>query len=154
MMALFLVHPYAFWLSLGGILLVAEMLGAAGYLLWSGIAAIITGLVVWLLPLGWEWQGACFAVLTVAAALLWWRWLNQRARAQQAATPLNQRGAQLVGQMLQLDSTLVNGRGHIRVGDSTWPVMADGDLTAGTRVQVIGVDGITLRIAPVQPNNT
>lgn len=154
MMALFLVHPYAFWLSLGGILLVAEMLGAAGYLLWSGIAAIITGLVVWLLPLGWEWQGTCFAVLTVVSAILWWRWLNQRATAQQAVNPLNQRGAQLVGRTLQLDSALVNGRGHIRVGDSTWPVTADEDLAAGTRVTVTGVEGITLRITPVHLSNS
>lgn len=57
MMALMVVHPHIFWLSLGGLLLAAEMLGGNGYLLWSGVAAVINGLVVWLLPLGWEWQG-------------------------------------------------------------------------------------------------
>lgn len=57
MMELMVVHPHIFWLSLGGLLLAAEMLGGNGYLLWSGVAAVITGLVVWLLPLGWEWQG-------------------------------------------------------------------------------------------------
>ena len=56
MMELMVVHPHIFWLSLGGLLLAAEMLGGNGYLLWSGVAAVITGLVVWLLPLGWEWQ--------------------------------------------------------------------------------------------------
>ncbi len=39
-------NPYGFWLSLGGLLLVAEMLGAGGYLLWSGIAAVIVGILV------------------------------------------------------------------------------------------------------------
>lgn len=57
MMELMVVHPHIFWLSLGGLLLAAEMLGGNGYLLWSGVAAVITGLVVWLVPLGWEWQG-------------------------------------------------------------------------------------------------
>lgn len=56
MIAMILVHPHIFWLSLGGLLLAAEMLGGNGYLLWSGVAAVITGLTVWLLPLGWEWQ--------------------------------------------------------------------------------------------------
>lgn len=68
MMELMVVHPHIFWLSLGGLLLAAEMLGGNGYLLWSGVAAVITGLVVWLLPLGWEWQGVMFAVLTLLAA--------------------------------------------------------------------------------------
>ncbi|GHL90174.1 hypothetical protein ECZU38_02480 [Escherichia coli] len=57
MMELMVVHPHIFWLSLGGLLLAAEMLGGNGYLLWSGVAAVITGPVVWLVPLGWEWQG-------------------------------------------------------------------------------------------------
>ena len=48
MMELMVVHPHIFWLSLGGLLLAAEMLGGNGYLLWSGVAAVITGLVVWL----------------------------------------------------------------------------------------------------------
>ncbi len=69
MMELMVVHQHIFWLSLGGLLLAAEMLGGNGYLLWSGVAAVITGLVVWLLPLGWEWQGVMFAVLTLLAAL-------------------------------------------------------------------------------------
>ncbi|MDI8492240.1 hypothetical protein MJO13_22305, partial [Salmonella enterica subsp. enterica serovar Lubbock] len=50
MIAMILVHPHIFWLSLGGLLLAAEMLGGNGYLLWSGVAAVITGLTVWLLP--------------------------------------------------------------------------------------------------------
>lgn len=49
MMELMVVHPHIFWLSLGGLLLAAEMLGGNGYLLWSGVAAVIT------LP----WSGWC-----------------------------------------------------------------------------------------------
>ena len=47
MIALILAHPHIFWLSLGGLLLAAEMLGGNGYLLWSGIAGVVTGLLVW-----------------------------------------------------------------------------------------------------------
>ncbi|STJ17217.1 nodulation efficiency family protein [Escherichia coli] len=82
MMELMVVHPHIFWLSLGGLLLAAEMLGGNGYLLWSGVAAVITGLVVWLVPLGWEWQGVMFAILTLLAAWLWWKWLSRRVREQ------------------------------------------------------------------------
>jgi membrane protein implicated in regulation of membrane protease activity len=142
-----LVHPHIFWLSLGGVLLAAEMLGGNGYLLWSGVAAIVTGLLVWLLPFGWEWQGVVFAVLTLLAAWLWWRWLSNRVRQQpRADSQLNQRGQQLVGKIFTLDTALINGRGHMRVGDSSWPVLAEDDLPAGTRVEVFAVEGITLKV--------
>uniref|UniRef100_A0A8H9YWL8 Inner membrane protein YbbJ n=1 Tax=Pseudomonas tritici TaxID=2745518 RepID=A0A8H9YWL8_9PSED len=147
MIEMIVAHPHVFWLSLGGLLLAAEMLGGNGYLLWSGVAAVITGLLVWLLPFGWEWQGALFAVLTLVAAWLWWRWLNRQVRSQKPAdSALNQRGQQLVGKRYTLDDTLINGRGHVRIGDSSWPVIADDDLVAGTRVEVIAVEGITLRV--------
>ncbi len=101
MMELIVVHPHIFWLSLGGLLLAAEMLGGNGYLLWSGVAAVITGLVVWLLPLGWEWQGVMFAILTLLAAWLWWKWLSRRVREQKHSdSHLNQRGQQLIGRRL------------------------------------------------------
>lgn len=145
MIALLFTHAHIFWLTLGGLLLAAEMLGASGYLLWSGVAAVLTGLLVWIVPLGWEWQGVCFAILTLVAAFLWWRWLSTR-KQQEPGEVLNQRGYQLVGRRLRLENTLVNGRGHIRVADSSWPVMADSDLTAGTEVIVTAVEGITLKI--------
>ncbi|MCV3305507.1 NfeD family protein, partial [Leclercia adecarboxylata] len=67
-------------------------------------------------------------------------------RQKPADARLNQRGQQLVGMQFTLDSALVNGRGHMRVGDSSWPVIADEDLSAGTKVEVVAVEGITLRI--------
>jgi len=147
MIALLFEHAYIFWLSLGGLLLAAEKLGGNGYLLWSGVAAVVTGLLVWLVPFGWELQGVIFAVLTLIAAWLWWLWLSRRVREQKPAdASLNQRGQQLVGRRFILDNALVNGRGHMRVGDSSWPVSAESDLPAGSKVEVIAVEGITLRV--------
>ena len=132
---LLLEHTHLAWLVLGGLLLAAEMLGGNGYLLWSGVAAVVTGLLAWVIPFGWEWQGVLFAVLTMLAAWLWWQWLSRRVKQQKPAD------ASLNG--------LVNGRGHMRVGDSSWPGSADDDLAAGTRVEVTAVEGITLRIKAV-----
>ncbi|HCM5978041.1 TPA: NfeD family protein [Klebsiella aerogenes] len=147
MIALILAHPHILWLTLGGLLLAAEMLGSNGYLLWSGVAGVVTGLLTWAIPLSWEWQGTLFAVLTLLAAWLWSKWLRKRMRQQRPAdAQLNQRGQQLVGRRFTLDSALENGRGHVRVGDSSWPVLADEDLAAGSKVEVVAVEGITLRV--------
>ena len=147
MIALILAYPHIFWLTLGGLLLAAEMLGSNGYLLWSGVAGVVTGLLTWVIPFSWEWQGTLFAVLTLLAAWLWSKWLRKRMRQQRPAdAQLNQRGQQLVGRRFTLDNALENGRGHVRVGDSSWPVIADEDLAAGSKVEVVAVEGITLRI--------
>ncbi len=146
-------HPYALWLTLGGLLLAAEMLGTGGYLLWSGISAVTVGLLSWILPLPWEWQGATFALLTMVAAFLWFRWI-QRSNRQKAPTTLNQRGSQMVGLHLTLNETLVNGLGHVNIGDSSWRVQADNDLPTGSEVVVVAVEGITLRITPTSFHTT
>lgn len=153
MIAMILVHPHLFWLSLGGLLLAAEMLGGNGYLLWSGVAGVLTGALTWMLPLDWAWQGALFAALTLLAAWLWSRWLRRQVKRQKPAdAQLNQRGKQLVGRIFSLETALVNGRGHVRVGDSSWPVVADEDLAAGSKVEVLAVEGITLRIRLAPPH--
>ncbi|WP_239952742.1 NfeD family protein [Pantoea sp. Z09] len=138
-------HPHWFWLTLGGLLLAAEMLGTSGYLLWSGIAAVLVGVVEWLAPFSWTAQGSLFAVLTLVCVYLWYRWMRHRERSQQPNS-LNQRGAQLIGTLLTLDAPLVNGIGHVKLGDSSWRVQADQDLPAGARVIVTGIEGITLHI--------
>ncbi|UCZ76195.1 NfeD family protein [Dickeya zeae] len=147
MMALVLENAHWFWLSLGGLLLAAEMLGATGYLLWSGVAALLTGILAWLLPLDWAWQSTAFAVLTVIAALWWWQWLRRRLEKQPAPV-LNQRGQQLIGLHTTLSEPLVNGFGRINIGDSSWRIQAEQDLPAGTVVEVTAVEGITLQVKP------
>lgn len=142
-----IAHPHWFWLTLGGLLLAAEMLGTSGYLLWSGIAAVLVGIVEWLAPFSWTAQGSLFALLTLVCVYLWYRWMRHRERHQQPNS-LNQRGNQLIGTLLTLDAPLVNGIGHVRLGDSSWRVQADQDLPAGAQVVVTGVEGITLHITP------
>ncbi|PKH21409.1 hypothetical protein CIG19_16535 [Enterobacterales bacterium CwR94] len=146
MVAEIIAHPHWFWLTLGGLLLAAEMLGTSGYLLWSGVSAVVTGLLVWAFPLDWGAQGVVFAVMTLVAALLWWRWMQRRQTA--APSTLNQRGAQLIGTQLTLSTPLQNGIGHVRVGDSSWRVQASEDLPAGTAVTVVAIEGITLQVEP------
>lgn len=141
-----LATPAWLWLTLGGILLAAEMLGASGYLLWSGVSALLVSLLVWLVPLSWEWQGIAFALLTVLSAPGWYYWLKGRDRSHPPSS-LNQRGNQLIGRQLTLEEALVDRIGHVRIGDSSWRVEAGENFPAGTAVTVIAVEGITLLVA-------
>lgn len=143
-----IASPHLFWLSLGGLLLAAELLGASGYLLWSGIAAALVGLLTWLLPLSWEWQGISFAVLTMVAAWLWWKWLSTRQRPDQQNGSLNQRGQQLVGMHATVLEPMSNGYSRVRIGDSTWRITSTAQLSVGDDVVITQVEGITLKVEP------
>lgn len=149
MLALITENPHWLWLSLGGLLLIAEMLGTGGYLLWSGVAAAIVGTLVWLFPgIAWEWQGVLFAILVIVVAYLWWYWLRARASANDGAQ-LNQRNRQLIGTRATLTEPLHNGVGRINIGDGSWRARATQDLPAGAEVEVIAVEGTTLVIRAV-----
>ena len=58
---------------------------------------------------------------------------------------LNRRGEQYIGRTFTLDEPIVNGLGKIRVDDSTWKIEG-GDCAAGTRITVVGVDGVVLKV--------
>ncbi|WP_233972183.1 NfeD family protein [Pectobacterium versatile] len=142
-------NAHWFWLSLGGLLLAAEMLGASGYMLWSGLSAVLVGLLTWVMPLGWPLQGTIFAILTIVTALLWWYWLRKRTLSRPQSM-LNQRGQQLLGLRATLTDPVINGFGRVNIGDSSWRVKSEQDLPVGTQVEVIAIDGITLHVHPTE----
>jgi membrane protein implicated in regulation of membrane protease activity len=133
------------WWILGGVLAIAEILVPGVFLLWLGIAAGITGLVAFLVPgLWWQVQAILFAVLSVAS--VWgWRAYQRRHPTETDRPTLNRRAEQYVGRRLTLDQPIVNGRGHVRVDDSTWRIEGP-DLPAGTPVVVAGTHGTILKV--------
>lgn len=74
---------FGHWLALATLLLIFEVFGAGGYLLWIGLVAVSVGALTFLLPeLHWVWQFVLFGVLAMLSILLWRR--HQRRAARQA----------------------------------------------------------------------
>jgi len=131
------------WLALGTLLLILEVFGAGGYLLWIGMAAAAVGVLTFALPgLPWELQTLLFAVFSILMALYWWR--RQRSAVRRSDQPLlNLRGQELIGKVFTVSEAIVDGRGKIKVADGVW--LARGpDAPVGSRVRVIGRDGAVL----------
>lgn len=127
------------WWSLGLVLLIAEMLAPGIFLMWLGLAALLTGAVDWLFPqLPWHWQVIVFA--TFATTLVFGlRPLLSSEENESPDSTLNRRLHALIGRSATLDAPIVNGRGKVRIGDTTWRVSGP-DLPAGAAVTVTGVD--------------
>jgi len=130
------------WMVLGLVLLVLEILVPGVFLLWIGIAAILTGALS--LQLGnvafwtWQLQVAVFLVLSLASAFIGSRIVRSRLKSDEPL--LNQRAEQLIGRNAILTEPIREGFGRARIGDSTWRV-AGADMPAGTRVRIVAARG-------------
>lgn len=135
------------WLVLCLLLLVMEIAGTGGFLLWAGIAAGITALLLWMLPeLSLAWQLFWFAVLAVISAVVWWQYLRRR-KPNPLSLKLNRRHEHFVGRAGVLTEDVQAGRGRARFGDTTWIVLSEQPLRAGDNVVVVAiVDELSFRV--------
>lgn len=138
------LDPHWAWLALGVLLAAAEIVAPGFFLVWLGAAAIATGLLAWVLPIGIPLQLVIFAILSFVALYTTRRWL--KANPITSTDPLlNQRGGRLVGEVLTLTHGIENGRGRAKVGDGEWPVRGP-DAAEGTKVRVVSADGGVLLV--------
>ncbi len=137
------------WLIIGVSLLALEVFMPGMILLWFGIGAIVTGVVLALFPsMSLSAQLILFAVLSVAS-LVAWRKSKWREEQIHSDTPeLNQRLQSLIGKEFILTEAIHHGRGAVRVGDTPWMVEGE-DLPAGTKVRVSQLDGMILKVEAV-----
>lgn len=133
------------WWSVAGLLLLAEMLVPGASLLWLGLAALATGMVLWAWPtLSALLQALVFGGFALVAVTVYLRYF--RKREPKTDRPLlNRRAAQLIGQEFELTSAIELGRGKIRIGDALWSVTGP-ELALGRKVKVIATDGVTLTV--------
>lgn len=138
------------WLILGFVLVALEVVVPGTFLVWPGLAAIITGVVAYSAPgLPWQALAALFAVLTVVSALVGRR-LYARLREPVDGEPaLNRRAQAFIGTTHTLASPILDGQGRMKLGDTTWKIVGP-DLPTGARVRIVGVDGIALKVEKIE----
>lgn len=136
------VHWY--WLAAGLLLAAAEMAAPGFFMIWLAVAALITGVVTWLLPIGLPVQIVIFAVLAFAAVFTGRHYL--RVNPIEPADPkMNDRGARLIGETVVVTHAIQGGMGRVQQGDGEW--LAKGpDAEPGTRMRVAGHDGTVLLV--------
>ncbi len=137
------------WWILALALLVLEAFAPGTFFMWMGIAAALVGMLLWLVPgIGWEYQLITFAVVSVVAIVAWRHYFRRHpAKSDQPA--LNRRGEQYVGRTFSLSEAIENGNGKIRVDDTTWKIRGE-DCDSGSKVRVVGVDGVILKVERVR----
>ncbi len=131
------------WIVLGVILVLMEMVVPSFTIFWFGLGALVTGLVMALLPeISLKWQLLVFSVSSVAFTFFWFRLFVPRKKMksllvdEQAAigqTGIAATRALIPGEM---------GRVVFSVpvlDDESWMYLADEPIETGNRVRVIAV---------------
>jgi membrane protein implicated in regulation of membrane protease activity len=140
------------WMAAGFVLLALEILVPGVFLLWIGLAALIVGalsLMLWDAAFWvWQLQVVIFLALALACAFAGKKVMG-KGDSETDQPLLNRRGAQLVGRTATLTEPITEGRGRIRIGDTTWRVSGP-DLPAGTKVRVKAAGDVDLELV-VEP---
>ena len=149
------LQPFWIWLALACLFLAMEVLIVPfGFFLCLGTAAgIMAGVMFFFPSISWLWGLTLYSMLMVVACWVWWRVIRgKRVKSsveEEDDGTVNVKTRQLIGYKAVLSEDIKAGRGRIRVNDSPWPVEADIDYPAGTKVEVTEVRGITLKVQAV-----
>jgi inner membrane protein len=134
------------WLIFGFILMALELAAPGVFLFWLGLAALLVGLVSFVIDPSWQTQLLMFAVFSAAAVPVWRR-LARSDTSVSATNPfLNKRAEALVGRVFTLERPIIDGLGTVRIDDTIWRV-AGPDTPAGSRVRIVQASGANLTVA-------
>src|SRR3954449_13016701 len=133
------------WLVFGLLLMGLELMLPGVFLFWIGLAALLVGLLSFVISPSWQLQILMFAVFAAAAVPLW----RRLARNNMAVSNpfLNKRADALVGRVFTLEKPIIDGSGTVRIDDTVWRVTGP-DAPAGSKVRIVQADGASLTVAP------
>jgi len=133
------------------LLAVEVLIVPSGLFLCLGTSAALVAAIRFFVPgMSSLWALTLFSILLVLSSLFWWKVMRKRKALDGEDGHLNAKTRQLIGYRAALGEAIKDGRGKLRVNDSQWPVESDADYPAGTRVEVVAVKGITLKVKAVE----
>lgn len=134
------------WLILGVLLLVLEVITGTTYILWPAVAALIVGVIVFILPLGWEMQFLLFFILSAVLLVAGHKYVRPKMKGGEPSD-LNDRARSMIGMRVKAVADFETGMGRVQVGDTQWRAsIADGNPASGTELRVVSVKGTTLQV--------
>jgi len=155
MIEYFNTHIYAFWFAVGFILLAVELLVlgfATGFVLFLGLAALVTGGFLWakIIPVSWLGGIVSFTLSSVLISAALWKPFNNLQHSRQK--PEKDNTSDLIGYEFRLTEDIsIMHPGKTRYSGIEWRVEIDNDadvesIASGTLVVVTSVDAGKFRV--------
>jgi membrane protein implicated in regulation of membrane protease activity len=134
------------WLVFGLVLMGLELMLPGVFLFWLGLAALLVGLLSFVIAPSWQLQLLMFAVFAAAAVPVWRRVARSNSGVSNSNPFLNKRSEAMIGRVFTLEKPIIDGAGTVRIDDTIWRV-AGPDTPAGSRVRIVRADGASLTVA-------
>jgi hypothetical protein len=110
-----------------------------------GMSAASVGVLIFFMPaIRFEVQLLIFSIVSLISVIIS-RYVFSQAQLRDESNPtLNRRGTEYIGRIFTLEQPIINGIGKLNIGDGSWLIEGE-DCPIGTRVKVLGLNGIRLQ---------
>jgi membrane protein implicated in regulation of membrane protease activity len=141
------IDPVWLWLIGGIVLLIAEVIAPGFFLMFIGAAAVATGLLSLLLPVGVPLQLAIFAILAIIIVRVGGRRAYASKYDYTTDPLLNNRAGRLLGTVVTVVQPVDANGGRVKVGDGEWSARG-APAAVGERVRIVDIEGNCLKVEP------
>lgn len=132
------------WAGLGVLLLILDMLFPGVFLLFLGLASLLTMAVLWLIPLSLWGAIVCFSlstfILLMCFGRIYKKWINHGP-----PNSINQNSKRYIGHEIILNDPIIHGKGRIVYAGSMWTLHGP-DAPKGSTVRIVKRDGNVLEV--------
>ena len=137
-----------YWLFTACLLMMMEILIPDMFFMALASAAAEVGIIGFFFPnLTFGWMFTIFSAFAVISIWISQRYLSKEILVSEEPL-LNRRSDDLIGRNFTLNAPIVHGEGRLKAMASHWNITGP-DCPAGSRVKVVKVDGITLKVIVV-----
>ena len=136
------------WVVLGVVLLIFEIVTGTTYILWPAIAALLVGVLAFILPFSWEMQFLLFFIISAVLLVVGHKFVRPKMDGGEPSD-LNDRALSMIGLRVRAIADFELGEGRVQVGDTQWRARAAaGNPAANEELVVLSVKGTTLNVEP------
>jgi membrane protein implicated in regulation of membrane protease activity len=139
------------WIVGGMVLVMLELVIPSFFVIWFGFGALLVGILLLIAPgLPFSAQLFLWAAASAGMTVLWFR-VFKRFKAKTLAGTADS----AIGEIgLLVNAVAPFSRGKVRfqrpiLGVDEWPCTAESEISAGTRVKIVSVEGSFVKVASV-----
>ncbi len=142
------LDTFWYWLFAACLLMMMEILIPDMFFMALASAAAEVGIVGFFFPtLTFGWMFTIFSAFAVISIWISQRYLSKEVLVSEEPL-LNRRSDDLIGRNFTLHEPIINGEGRVKAMASYWNITG-ADCPVGSRIKVVDVDGITLKVIVV-----
>ncbi len=134
------------WLSIGILLIILELYVPGVFMVWFGLGAILTGLLVSLLSLYAPFTQILLFILMSVLSTVFGFFVYKKVFGKNKEIQKNHEvgASRYIGKRFIVAETIKNGKGKVAVGDSVWIALSDKTIQKGEEVVVKDTKGTQL----------